>query len=566
MHPQRGEQVHRAVARVLVVTPGARALARHWQRVGAGQALGLDRGLLIDREHQRVLRRVQVQAADLAAALLEVRLVEIGHHPVLGAVRLDLRAREDHVRLGLRDPHLLAQLTVRPALAPLPGLGLRWTGARLRDQKRPLVRAVRQRAPRPRRVLEPRHPQLRVAPTPLDHRRQRTADLCGDLLARATLSCIQHDPRALDHPYLGTSRARDPLELETILVAHHDPLACSLQSHRQSPSSPTLSVKEFATAPRKPLSHHHLTANLQDDTRGDPMSPLRWCSKSLQNIASALQAAGHQVSDRTSGKLLRGLGFRLHANSKTREGKDHPDRDAQFRHINETTRSALGEDQPVISVDAKKRELVGDFKAVGREYEPTGRPVEVRCHDFKDKDLGHAIPYGVLDFKANEGMVSVGVTNDTSAFAVNSIRAWWQHLGQKRYPKATCLTITADGGGSNSSRTRLWKTELQKLANELALPIRVCHFPPGTSKWNKIEHRLFSYVSLNWRGKPLETLQVIIDLIGATTTSTGLKVYARLDPGEYEKGIKVTDAELAAVNIERDPFHPDWNYTIHPIS
>ena len=209
---------------------------------------------------------------------------------------------------------------------------------------------------------------------------------------------------------------------------------------------------------------------------------------------------------------------------------------------------------------------LGDFKAVGREYEPTGRPVEVCCHDFKDKDLGHAIPYGVLDIKANEGMVSVGVTNDTSAFAVNSIRAWWQHLGQKRYPKATCLTITADGGGSNSSRTRLWKTELQKLANELALPIRVCHFPPGTSKWNKIEHRLFSYVSLNWRGKPLETLQVIIDLIGATTTSTGLKVYARLDPGEYEKGIKVTDAELAAVNIERDPFHPDWNYTIHPIS
>ena len=284
-----------------------------------------------------------------------------------------------------------------------------------------------------------------------------------------------------------------------------------------------------------------LEALVDPDTRGDPCSPLRWCSKSLQNIASALQAAGHQVSDRTSGELLRGLGFRLHANSKTREGKDHPDRDAQFRHINETTRSALAADQPVISVDAKKRELVGDFKAVGREYEPTGRPVEVRCHDFKDKELGHAIPYGVLDIKANEGMVSVGVTHDTSAFAVNSIRAWWQYLGQKRYPKATCLTITADGGGSNSSRTRLWKTELQRLANELALPIRVCHFPPGTSKWNKIEHRMFSYVSLNWRGRPLESLQVIIDLIGATTTSTGLKVYARLDPGHYEKGSKVTD-------------------------
>ena len=208
---------------------------------------------------------------------------------------------------------------------------------------------------------------------------------------------------------------------------------------------------------------------------------------------------------------------------------------------------------------------LGDFRNNGREWEQTGRPVEVRCHDFKDKDLGHAIPYGVYDIQANEGMVSVGVTNDTSAFAVNAIRAWWQHLGRTRYPDAQTLTITADGGGSNSSRTRLWKTELQKLANEIGIPIRVCHFPPGTSKWNKIEHRLFSYVSLNWRGRPLESLEVIIDLIAATTTSTGLKVYARHDPGEYEKGIKVTDAELASVNIVRDEFHPDWNYTIHPI-
>ncbi|MGH9621619.1 MAG: ISAzo13 family transposase [Bryobacteraceae bacterium] len=309
-----------------------------------------------------------------------------------------------------------------------------------------------------------------------------------------------------------------------------------------------------------------LEALVDPDTRGDPCSPLRWCSKSLQKLADALGAAGHQISDRSTGKLLRGLGFRLHANSKTREGKDHPDRDAQFRHINEIARAALAAGEPTISIDAKKRELVGDFKAVGREYEPKGQPVEVRCHDFKDKDLGHAIPYGVYDIKANEGMVSVGVTNDTSAFAVNSIRAWWQHLGRQRYPKAQILTITADGGGSNSSRTRLWKVELQKLANELGLAIRVCHFPPGTSKWNKIEHRMFSYVSLNWRGKPLESLQVIIDLIGSTTTSTGLKVYARLDPGEYEKGIKVTDQELAAVNIQRDAFHGDWNYTIHPTS
>jgi hypothetical protein len=300
------------------------------------------------------------------------------------------------------------------------------------------------------------------------------------------------------------------------------------------------------------------------DTRGDPESPLRWSSKSLGKLASALVDAGHQVSDRTVGKLLKGLGFRLHANQKTREGTDHPDRDAQFRHVNETVKTALEAGEPTISVDTKKRELIGDFKAVGREYEPTGRPVQVRCHDFKDKDLGHAIPYGVYDVKANEGMVSVGVTNDTSAFAVNSIRAWWEHLGAQRYPDATCLTITADGGGSNSSRTRLWKTELQRLADELGLSIRVCHFPPGTSKWNKIEHRMFSFVSLNWRGKPLQSLQVIIDLIGSTTTSTGLKVYARVDPGEYVKGIKVTDAELATVNIVRGGFHPDWNYEIKP--
>jgi Rhodopirellula transposase DDE domain len=291
---------------------------------------------------------------------------------------------------------------------------------------------------------------------------------------------------------------------------------------------------------------------------------LRWSSKSLGKLASALVDAGHQVSDRTVGKLLKGLGLRLHAHQKTREGTDHPDRDAQFRHANETVKTALEAGEPTISVDTKERELIGDFKAVGREYEPTGRPVQVRCHDFKDKDLGHAIPDGVYDVKANEGMVSVGVTNDTSAFAVNSIRAWWEHLGAQRYPDATCLTITADGGGSNSRRTRLWKTELQRLADELGLSIRVCHFPPGTSKRIKIGHRMFSFVSLNWRGKPLESLQVIIDLIGSTTTSTGLKVYARVDPGEYVKGIKVTDAELATVNIVRDGFHPDWNYEIKP--
>jgi hypothetical protein len=307
-----------------------------------------------------------------------------------------------------------------------------------------------------------------------------------------------------------------------------------------------------------------LEALVDPDTRGDPMSPLRWTTKSLMKLAGALSGSGHTVSDSTVGKLLRGLGYRLQANVKTREGADHPDRDAQFAEINETARAALGAGQPVISIDTKKRELVGDFKAVGREHEPTGKPVQVRTHDFKDKQLGHAIPYGVYDIAANEGMVSVGVAKDTSQFAVASILAWWQHLGKARYSDATTLTITADGGGSNSSRTRLWKTELQRLADEIGLAIRVCHFPPGTSKWNMIEHRMFSFVSINWRGKPLESLQVIIGLIASTTTTSGLKVYARLDPGEYEKGIKVTDAQLAAVNIARHDFHGDWNYTIRP--
>jgi Rhodopirellula transposase DDE domain len=307
-----------------------------------------------------------------------------------------------------------------------------------------------------------------------------------------------------------------------------------------------------------------LEALVDPDTRGDPTSPLRWSSKSLGKLASALLQLGHQVSDRSVGKLLKGLGFRLHANHKTLEGAHHPDRDAQFRYISQTAAVALAAGEPVISIDAKKRELIGDFKAVGREWEPTGRPVEVRAHDFKDKQLGHAIPYGVYDAGADQGMISVGIRNETSQFAVNSIRAWWQHLGQARYPDAKALTITADGGGAHGSRRRLWKVELQKLADELGLAIRVCHFPPGASKWNKIEHRLFSFVSINWRGRPLESLEVIIDLIASTTTSTGLRVYARLDPAEYVEGIEVSDGELAAVNIVRGDFHPDWNYTINP--
>ncbi|MCA1701321.1 MAG: ISAzo13 family transposase [Actinobacteria bacterium] len=321
---------------------------------------------------------------------------------------------------------------------------------------------------------------------------------------------------------------------------------------------------------RRPLTEQDET--LEDDlqqlvdpaTRGDPESLLRWTSKSLAQLAGALGQMGHQVSDQTVGKLLRGLGFRLQANRKTREGSDHPDRDKQFEHIDQTARAAIAAGQPVISVDTKKKELVGTYKAVGREYEPGGRPVEVNTHDFPDKKLGKAVPYGIYDIAGNEGFVSVGISADTAQFSVASILAWWQHLGKTRYPDATRLTINADCGGSNSYRTRLWKTELQGLADQTGLSIEVCHFPPGTSKWNKIEHRLFSQIGQNWRGQPLTSYQVIIDLIAATTTSTGLKVYARLDETTYAKKLKVTDDQLAKVNIKRNDWHPEWNYVISP--
>ena len=315
---------------------------------------------------------------------------------------------------------------------------------------------------------------------------------------------------------------------------------------------------------REPGLSEALDALIDPVTRGDPESPLRWTSKSAAKLAAALTEMGHQVVDRTVLRLLKAKGYSLQANKKTREGAQHPDRDAQFAHINETVRAALAAGEPVISVDAKKRELVGDFKAVGREFELKGRPVEVRGHDFKDKDLGHAIPYGVYDLAADEGWVSVGITSDTATFAVNSIISWWEQLGRDRYPKATTLTLTADAGESNNPRTRLWRYELGRLADTTGLQIRVCHFPPGTSKWNKIEHRMFSFVSLNWRGKPLESLEVIINLIAGTTTNTGLKLYARLDDRSYQRGIEVTDQQLNAVNITRHSFHGDWNYTIPP--
>jgi hypothetical protein len=297
-------------------------------------------------------------------------------------------------------------------------------------------------------------------------------------------------------------------------------------------------------------------------TRGDPESPLRWSSKSLAKLREALVAMGHEISERTLGKLLKGEGFRLQANQKTREGSQHPDRDRQFEHINETVAAALAAGQPTISIDCKKKELVGDYKAVGREWEPTGIPVKVQGHDFPN-GVPKAVPYGVYDIANNEGYVSVGRSAETAQFSVASIRAWWEHLGRERFPNAKTLTITADCGGGNSPRVHLWKVELQRLADETGLEIQACHFPPGTSKWNKIEHRLFSFISLNWRGRPLTSYQVIIDLISQTTTSTGLNVYARLDPTVYTK-VKVTKDQIAAVNITPNDWHPEWNYSITP--
>jgi hypothetical protein len=298
--------------------------------------------------------------------------------------------------------------------------------------------------------------------------------------------------------------------------------------------------------------------------RGDPMSPLRWTCKSLRRLAGELCAMGHKISHTVVGELLKSQKFSLQANSKTREGESHQDRDAQFTHINASVTRALAEKQPVISVDTKKKELVGDFKNAGREWRPQGTPEEVRVHDFLDKELGRAVPYGIYDIASNSGWVSVGVDHDTAEFSVQTIRSWWCNVGSKRYPDTRYLTITADGGGSNGSRVRLWKRELQKLADELGIDIKLHHLPPGTSKWNKIEHRLFSFISLNWRATPLVSYRVIVDLISATTTDTGLTVQCELDTKAYPKGIVVTDQEMSQINIIRDEFHGEWNYTIRP--
>jgi hypothetical protein len=299
-------------------------------------------------------------------------------------------------------------------------------------------------------------------------------------------------------------------------------------------------------------------------TRGDPMQPLLWTTRSLRNLANELAKTGHTVCPTVVGNLLRGMGYSLQANSKTREGDKHIDRDAQFQYINTQAKAFLAANEPVVSVDTKKKELVGNFKNNGREWRPKGTPELVNIHDFIDPKLSRAVPYGVYDITNNVGWVSVGTDHDTASFEVNAIRRWWRTMGNKRHSKGKRLMMTADAGGSNGYRVRLWKVELQKLADELKLPITVCHLPPGTSKWNKIEHRLFSFITINWRGKPLRSYRTVVQLIAATITDTGLKVRAELDQNKYPKGVKVSDAQLAAVSLSRHSFHGDWNYTISP--
>ena len=299
-------------------------------------------------------------------------------------------------------------------------------------------------------------------------------------------------------------------------------------------------------------------------TRGDPETVLRWTCKSIRNLAKELTHKGHKTSRRMVAELLREMGYSLQANRKTLEGKQHPDRDAQFKYINRQAQKQQRAEQPVISVDTKKKELVGDFKNAGREWHPQGHPEKVRVHDFIDKELGKVAPYGVYDLTRNDGWVSVGIDHDTAAFAVATIRKWWRKMGRPVYPESSHLLITADSGGSNSSRNRLWKVELQKMANRTGLTITVCHFPPGTSKWNKIEHRMFSFISKNWRGKPLADHATIVNLIGSTKTKEGLNIHCELDENKYPKGIKVSDEQLEQVNLKKHKFHGDWNYTIYP--
>ena len=377
------------------------------------------------------------------------------------------------------------------------------------------------------------------------------------LVAAAEASAIGHGGVTLVAQASGLSRGtviRGMAELKTA------PKPARGQRIRRKGAGRKRTVDQDVTLKRD------LEALVEPVTRGHPETPLRWTCKSVRQLAAELQRMGHQTSHRMVAELLHQMDYSLQANRKTVEGSSHPDRDAQFQHISHKIREFQADHQPVISVDTKKKELVGDFKNSGRELRPKGDPEKVRVHDFVIPELGRAAPYGVYDVTQNAGWVSVGVDHDTAAFAAQSIRRWWESMGSGAYPQAAKLLITADSGGSNGARVRLWKLELQKLADETGLEISICHLPPGTSKWNKIEHRLFSLISQNWRGKPLVSHQVIVNLIAATTTKTGLRVRAEVDPGKYPKGVKVSDKEVASIRIERDQFHGEWNYAIFPRS
>jgi len=342
-----------------------------------------------------------------------------------------------------------------------------------------------------------------------------------------------------------------------------------LRELEQSPTHPAGRIRRpgggrKSAKQKDPTLMADLEKLVEPVTRGDPESWLRWTSKSVRKLAEELSGMGHEVSYPVVAELLHEMGYSLQANRKTKEGDSHPDRNAQFEHINARVQQYMDLRQPVISVDTKKKELVGDFKNGGQEWRPQGKPEKVRVHDFLIPELGRAAPYGIYDLAENTGWVSVGVDHDTASFAVATIRRWWHAMGQERYPQAKRLLITADGGGSNGSRLRLWKLELQTMADETGLAIAVSHFPPGTSKWNKIEHRLFSFISKNWRGQPLTSLQVIVSLIAGTTTRKGLKVHAEIDGRSYPAGIKVPDAEMDLINLRRDEFHGEWNYEILP--
>jgi hypothetical protein len=395
--------------------------------------------------------------------------------------------------------------------------------------------------------------------------RERFRRLRGDLTERARRLFAASEALVLGRGGIALVVRATGMARNTIAAGIRE---LNMQTGAAAPLEPTRSRRPGGGRKKATEKDPTLLADLKElveaTTRGDPESPLLWTARSQRNLVAALAARGHATSAPMVARLLKGLGYSLQANRKRLEGAQHPDRDAQFEHINEMIRRQLDADQPAISVDTKKRELVGNYKNAGRELRPKNDPLEVEVHDFVDEAVGRATPYGVYDLQRNEAWVSVGVSHDTGEFAVQTIRSWWREMGAARYPHVSSLVLTADGGGSNGYRLRLWKVELQRLADELGFPITVCHLPPGTSKWNKIEHRLFAFITQNWRGKPLVTHQVIVSLIAATTTKTGLRVRSCIDERTYAKGRRITDKQLAEVHLEPHAFHGEWNYTIHP--